>query len=229
MEPFRRVTGVVAPLDRPDVDTDQIIPKQFLKRVERTGYGPFLFHDWRYGDDGSEDPGFVLNRDPYREARILVTGPNFGCGSSREHAAWALGDFGIRAVIAPSFADIFRSNCFQNGLLPVEVAEELVAELVERAQSEPGWRATVDLEAEEIREAADGGGPELRERGDSGAEEREEPAAPEALASFEVDPFRRRCLLKGWDDVALTLRREEKIRAYEEAAQPPASSPGRRV
>ncbi|HSR40633.1 MAG TPA: 3-isopropylmalate dehydratase small subunit, partial [Longimicrobiales bacterium] len=129
MEPFTSVTGVAVPLDRADVDTDQIIPKQFLKRVERTGYGPFLFHGWRYRDDGSEDPEFVLNRPPYRDARVLLAGPNFGCGSSREHAAWALEDFGIRAVIAPSFADIFRSNCVQNGMLPVVLEASVVAGL----------------------------------------------------------------------------------------------------
>ena len=196
MEPFTAVTGIVAPLERADVDTDQIIPKQFLKRVERTGYGPHLFHDWRYRDDGSEDPEFVLNRSPYRNARILVTGPNFGCGSSREHAAWALADFGIRTVVAPSFADIFLSNCFQNGMLPVTVAPELASELAARAREDPGWKLTVDLEALELREGEGG----------------------EVIAGFEVDPFRRRCLLNGWDDIALTLRREERIRAYEEGA-----------
>lgn len=194
MEPFRAVTGVGAPLPQADVDTDQIIPKQFLKRVERTGYGRFLFYDWRYRDDGSPDPDFVLNREPYDEATILLTGRNFGCGSSREHAPWALNDFGIRALVGPSFADIFASNCYQNGMLPVTLPDDRVAELIERAREKPGHRVTVDLEAQEVRD-------------DDGFQE-----------PFEVDPFRRECLLEGLDQIALTLRREDEIARYEAAA-----------
>lgn len=194
MEPFRAVTGVAAPLPQADVDTDQIIPKQFLKRVERTGYGRFLFYDWRYRDDGSPDPDFVLNREPYDEATVLLTGRNFGCGSSREHAPWALNDFGIRALVGPSFADIFANNCYQNGMLPVTLPDDRVADLIERVRENPGHRVTVDLEAQEVRD-------------DDGFRE-----------SFEVDPFRRECLLEGLDQIALTLRREDEIARYEAAA-----------
>lgn len=193
MEPFVKLTGIAAPLPRPDVDTDQIIPKQFLKRVERTGYGDFLFFDWRYEDDGTPNPDFVLNQEPYDRAEILLAGRNFGCGSSREHAPWALNDFGIRAVIAPSFADIFANNCYQNGMLPVTLPEEQVEELVEKATESPGYELTVDLEEQEVRD-------------DEGFR-----------ASFEVDPFRRDCLLEGLDQVALTLQQEDKIREYEAA------------
>ncbi len=192
MRPFRSVTGPVAPLDRGDVDTDQIIPKQFLKRIERTGYGDVLFHDLRTREDGTPDPEFVLNRPPLEGAPILVSGPNFGCGSSREHAAWALSDFGIRAVIAPSFADIFRNNCFQNGILPVTLPAEQVRDLMDRAESRLGYTAEVNLETGTIR-------------GDDGFE-----------ATFEIDPFRRQCLLEGLDEIDLTLRHEDRIRAYEE-------------
>jgi len=193
MKPFRRVTGPAAPLDRVDVDTDQIIPKQFLKRIEKSGYGDVLFFDWRYLEDGSPDPDFVLNQEPYREAPILLAGRNFGCGSSREHAAWALRDFGIRAVIAPSFADIFYSNCFQNGLLPLTLPEAKMHELLERAGQTTGHEVTVDLEA-------------LRVTDTDGFE-----------AAFTVDPFRRRCLLEGLDDIDLTLQQVDRIRAFEEA------------
>lgn len=193
MEPFVKVTGIAAPLPRPDVDTDQIIPKQFLKRVERTGYGEFLFFDWRYEDDGTPNPDFVLNQEPYDQARILLAGRNFGCGSSREHAPWALNDFGIRVVIAPSFADIFANNCYQNGMLPVTLSEEQVDELVEKATENPGYELTVDLKEQEVRD----------EEG--------------FRASFEVDPFRRDCLLEGLDQVALTLQQEDRIREYEAA------------
>ncbi len=192
MEPFTVVSGVAAPLDRADVDTDQIIPKQFLKRVERTGYGEFLFHDWRYREDGSPDPDFVLNRSPYDEARILIAGRNFGCGSSREHAPWALKDFGIRALIAPSFADIFTNNCYQNGMLPVTLEAEVVEDLLARARAEPGMELTVDLVEREVRDES---GP---------------------VASFEIDPFRRECLLEGLDQISLTLRELDTIEAYEE-------------
>ena len=193
MNPFLKVTGVAIPLDRVDVDTDQIIPKQFLKRIERTGYGDFLFYDWRFRADGSPDLSFVLNQEAYASAPILLAGRNFGCGSSREHAAWALSDFGIRAVIAPSFADIFLSNCFQNGLLPVQLPEEILRTLRDRSKSSPGYELTVDLETCVVQD-------------DDGFE-----------ASFEVDPFRRACLLEGLDDIGLALRHLDEIRAYEVA------------
>ncbi|HEX2504422.1 MAG TPA: 3-isopropylmalate dehydratase small subunit [Miltoncostaeaceae bacterium] len=185
MDAFTRVEGVVCPLDRTDVDTDQIIPKQFLKRIERTGFGEFLFWDWR------GEPGFPLDRPEYADAPILVTGRNFGCGSSREHAPWALEDHGFRAVIAPSFADIFRTNCTKIGLLPVELPEDAVRALMEQAEGEPGSAAAVDLERQVVV-AADG---------------REHP--------FEIDPVVRERLLNGWDDIALTLAHEDEIAAYE--------------
>jgi 3-isopropylmalate/(R)-2-methylmalate dehydratase small subunit len=185
MEPFTRVEGVVCPLDRADVDTDQIIPKQFLKRVERTGFGEFLFWDWR----GEE--GFPLERPEYAGAPILVAGRNFGCGSSREHAPWALEDFGFRAVIAPSFADIFRTNCTKIGLLPVQLPEADVHALIEAARGEPGVSAAVDLERQVVV------GPDGTEY------------------PFEIDPVVRERLLNGWDDIALTLAHEAEITTYE--------------
>lgn len=191
MRPFRTITGAVAPLDRADVDTDQIIPKQFLKRVERTGYGDFLFFDWRVRSDGTPNPDFVLNQAGYSDACILVAGANFGCGSSREHAAWALGDFGIRSVIAPSFADIFLTNCYQNGLLPVQLADHEVVHLISRAQERPGYTATVDLENCTVTD-------------DAGF-----------LAPFQVDHFRRKCLLEGLDDIGLTMKLQDRIEAFE--------------
>ncbi len=191
MEPFRIHTGLVAPLDRPNVDTDQIVPKQFLKRIERTGFGEFLFYDWRYTAAGEPDASFVLNEPGYDGASILVAGRNFGCGSSREHAPWALLDYGFRAVIAPSFADIFMNNCMKNGVVPVVLSEEEVAELTRRARRDPGYRATVDLERRVVED-------------DAGFH-----------ASFEIDDFRRRCLLEGLDDIALTLQHEPHIAAYE--------------
>ena len=192
MLPFRVHTGVAAPLDHPNVDTDQIIPKQFLKRVERTGFGQFLFYDWRFSPDGSPDPSFVLNEPRYADATVLLAGRNFGCGSSREHAPWALLDYGFRAVVASSFADIFKNNCTKNGVLPVTLTDEQVAELVRRAREVEGYRLTVDLERCEVR---DGQG---------------------FTASFEIDGFRRQCLLEGLDDVGLTLRHESQIRQFEE-------------
>ena len=195
---FRSVTGVVAPLDRVDVDTDQIIAKQFLKRTERTGYGEFLFYDWRYREDGTPNADFVLNREPYTSAPILLTGRNFGCGSSREHAAWALSEFGIRTIIAPSFADIFQSNCYQNGMLPVPLAEETVRSLMERVLDSPGYEVTVDLETAVVRDR-DGG-----------------------TIPFEIDEFRRTCLLDGLDDIGLALRHLGEIERYEEARSPAA-------
>ncbi len=190
MEAVRQVEGIVVAIDRVDVDTDQIVPKQFLKRVERTGYGAFLFNDWRYRTDGSPNPDFELNRPALRGARILVAGRNFGCGSSREHAAWALHDYGFRAVVAPSFADIFLSNCYQTGIVPVQLTEPEVAELIGRALK-GGYSATVDVE-------------DLSVRGQDGFE-----------ASFTLDPFRRRCLMDGLDDIGLTLEHETDIARFE--------------
>ena len=204
MQPFVRETGVVVPLDRPNVDTDQIIPKQFLKRIERTGFGQFLFNDWRFRPDGSPDPDFELNRPGFENATILVAGRNFGSGSSREHAPWALDDYGFRAIIAPSYADIFYSNCFKNGILPVTLPEEVVNDLMARATERPGYRLTVDLERGVVSD---------EEEGD--------------IASFEVDPFRRHCLLEGLDDIGLTLQHEAAVTAYEQrrSVSLPATTP----
>jgi 3-isopropylmalate/(R)-2-methylmalate dehydratase small subunit len=193
MRPFMVHTGTCAPLPRADVDTDQIIPKQFLKRVERSGFGRHLFHDWRFGPTGSPTADFVLNRPEFEGATILVAGRNFGCGSSREHAAWALGDYGFRAVVAPSFADIFRMNADQNGIVTVELAEATVEELLARADSQAPYRLTVDLQA-------------CRVSDELGFQ-----------ATFEMDPFRRKCLLEGLDRIGLTLTHEHAIRAYEAA------------
>jgi 3-isopropylmalate/(R)-2-methylmalate dehydratase small subunit len=193
MRPFRSVSGPAAPLDRVDVDTDQIIPKQFLKRIERSGYGDFLFYDWRYGPDGSPDPSFELNQPGYEGAPILLAGRNFGCGSSREHAAWALSDYGIRAILAPSFADIFENNCYQNGLLPVALPEAELRVLMDRAIASPGHRVTVDLERCRVTDT-DG-----------------------FDFSFGIDDFRRERLLEGLDDIDLTLRHLDEIKAFEEA------------
>ncbi len=191
MEPIRTVTSIVAPLDRVNVDTDQIIPKQFLKRIERTGYGEFLFFDWRKAADGTPDPSFVLNDPKYKGAQILVAGKNFGCGSSREHAAWALNDYGFRVVIAPTFADIFFSNAGKNGIVLVRLSEEKVALLLKKASTKPGYQLTVSLE-------------ELTVTDNDGFK-----------ATFEVDAFRRYCLLEGLDDIGLTLRHEKALDAFE--------------
>jgi 3-isopropylmalate/(R)-2-methylmalate dehydratase small subunit len=191
MTPFRIHTGRVAILDRPNVDTDQIIPKQFLKRVERTGFGQFLFYDWRFLTDGQPNPDFPLNDPRYRGASILIAGRNFGCGSSREHAPWALADYGFRAIIAPSFADIFANNCLKNGLLPVILTEAQVAELGKRAGEIDKFEITVDLEERKVTDS----------RGFS--------------ANFAIDEFQRRCLLQGLDDIGLTLQYESEITAYE--------------
>lgn len=191
MESFIRVKGVVAPLDRSDVDTDQIIPARYLKRLERTGFGEFLFAAWRFHPDGSVDPEFILNRPGYQGARILVTRQNFGSGSSREHAAWALLDYGFRALIAPSFADIFLSNCYQNGILPVTLPEGQVDQLIVKAMTSSDYEATVDLVQQEIYD----------EEG--------------FRVSFEIDSFRRYCLMNGLDDIGLTLIHEERIASYE--------------
>ncbi|GAA4422631.1 3-isopropylmalate dehydratase small subunit [Bremerella cremea] len=194
MQPFIKETGLVATMDRANVDTDQIIPKQFLKRIERTGFGQFLFFDWRYLEDGSTpNPEFELNKPEVEGASILVTRRNFGNGSSREHAVWAIDDFGIRAVLAPSFADIFYNNCFKNGVLPIALTEDQIEEIFQRADKAPGYKLTVDLEALKI---TDGDGLEI---------------------PFQLDEFRRHKLLNGLDDIALTLSREEKIAAYEQA------------
>jgi 3-isopropylmalate/(R)-2-methylmalate dehydratase small subunit len=191
MEPFIRMTGIAAPLDRANVDTDQIIPKQFLKRVERTGFGEFLFFDWRYLADGSPNSDFTLNAPAYRGASVLVAGRNFGSGSSREHAPWALLEYGFRAIIAPSFADIFYNNCFQNGVLPVVLPEPAVQAIMARTTEEPGWSLTVDLETQTVT-SADG----ISER-------------------FEVDAHRRYCMLNGLDSVGLTLLHADAIDRYE--------------
>lgn len=192
MEPFVKVTGIAAPLDRANVDTDQIIPKQFLKRIERTGFGKFLFYDWRYQDDGRTPcPDFELNAPAYQGATILLAGKNFGCGSSREHAPWALQDYGFRALIAPSYADIFYNNCFKNGILPITLPDETVALLMERAKSMPNYTLTVDLEAQTVSDS----------QGFS--------------AVFDVDGFRRYCLLNGLDDIGLTLQHADAIAAFE--------------
>ena len=190
MQPFRVHTGKVAPLARANVDTDQIIPKQFLKRIERTGFGEFLFYDWRRSVDGKLDPAFPLNQPQYAGASILVTEKNFGCGSSREHAVWALADFGFRAVVAPSFADIFANNCAKNGTLTVVLSEREIAEILERAKM-PGYQLTIDLREQNVRD----------NRGFS--------------SSFAIDEFTRHCLLNGLDDIGLTLQHEAEIAAYE--------------
>jgi 3-isopropylmalate/(R)-2-methylmalate dehydratase small subunit len=191
MNPFTTHTGLVACMDRANVDTDQIIPKQFLKRIERTGYGPFLFYDWRYKDDGkTPNPDFELNKPIAAGATILLARRNFGCGSSREHAVWAIENYGFRVVMAPTFADIFYNNCFKNGVLPVKLTEDQVEDLFRRA-SKGGYKLTVDLNTRQI---ADQQGLSL---------------------SFQVDDFRRYCLLNGLDDIALTLQNADRIAAYE--------------
>ena len=191
MQPFTKHSGVVAAMDRVNVDTDQIIPKQFLKRIERTGFGQFLFYDWRLRDDGSDNPDFELNQPEVQGASILLARRNFGCGSSREHAPWALADYGFRVLIAPSFADIFYNNCFKNGLLPIRLDEETVDELFRRAAAQPQYGLTADLQACTVTDEA---GLKL---------------------TFEIDAFRRDCLLNGLDDISLTLEHEEKITDYE--------------
>ena len=191
MEPFRTLTSLAAPLDRTNVDTDQIIPKQFLKRIERTGYGEFLFFDWRRTASGDPDPSFPLNDPRYKGAQILVAGKNFACGSSREHAAWALSDFGFRVVIAPTFADIFFSNAGKNGIVLARLSEDEVAQLLEIAKTIPNYRLTVSLEEQTVTD----------ERG--------------FKATFEVDPFRKFCLIEGLDDIGLTLRHAAALDTYE--------------
>jgi 3-isopropylmalate/(R)-2-methylmalate dehydratase small subunit len=191
MKPFRKHTGLVAPLDRVNIDTDQIIPKQFLKRIERTGFGKFLFHDWRHTPEGKPDPNFLLNHPRYADASILVVGKNFGCGSSREHAVWAIIDYGFRVVISSSFADIYANNSTKNGLLNVQLREEEVVELMGRANEHENFQITVDLEQCKVYDDHD------------------------FSASFEIDEFTRQCLLEGLDDIGLTLQYESEIAAYE--------------
>ena len=203
MQPFRKHTGVVVPLDKVNVDTDQIIPKQFLKPIERTGFGEFLFHDWRFSGEGNERPkefrkefrkktgDFVLDQPRYAKASILVAGKNFGCGSSREHAVWALADYGFRVVIASSFADIFANNSLKNGLLTVVLKDEQVAEIMRRAKEVDGYQLTVDLETLRVEDAQG------------------------FAATFAMDEFSRHCLLNGLDDIGLTLQQEAQIAAYE--------------
>jgi 3-isopropylmalate/(R)-2-methylmalate dehydratase small subunit len=195
MEKFTKLTGVAAPLPMRNVDTDMIIPKQFLKTIKRTGLGKSLFFEMRYDQDGKEQADFVLNRPAYRAATILVTGENFGCGSSREHAPWALLDFGIRCIIAPDFADIFYNNCFQNGILPIKLPQAEVDKLMDDASRGSNATLTVDLEKQEIR-GPDGG--DIR---------------------FDIDPFRKHCLLNGLDNIGLTLEKREQIEAFEAKAQ----------
>jgi 3-isopropylmalate/(R)-2-methylmalate dehydratase small subunit len=200
MKPFHTHRGRVAPLDRVNVDTDQIIPKQFLKRIERTGFGEFLFYDWRFAADGKKHSDFVLDHPRHEGASILVAGKNFGCGSSREHAVWALADFGFRAVISSSFADIFANNSTKNGFLTVELAENEVAELMRRAREIKNHELVIDLEQCEVRD-------------DHGFR-----------AKFPLDEFVRHCLLNGLDDIGLTLEFEKEIAAYE-AAHPASAAP----
>ncbi|MCK4833894.1 MAG: 3-isopropylmalate dehydratase small subunit [Gammaproteobacteria bacterium] len=201
MQIFTRHTGIVAPLDRPNVDTDAIIPKQFLKSIKRSGFGPNAFDDWRYLDEGGPDienagrrinPDFILNQSPFDQATILLARENFGCGSSREHAVWALDDFGFRAVIAPSFADIFFNNSFKNGLLPIALDAAVVDDLFKRVSETHGLELSVDLEAQTV--SCEG----------------------ETIASFEIDDFRKHCMLNGLDDIALTLQHADKIKNYED-------------
>ncbi|MGA0598186.1 3-isopropylmalate dehydratase small subunit [Enterovirga sp. CN4-39] len=192
MQPFKTLTGVAAPMRSTNVDTDRIIPKNYLKTIKRTGLGVGLFADQRYLDDGSENPDFVLNKPAYRNSQILVAGDNFGCGSSREHAPWALLDFGIRCVISTSFADIFYNNCFKNGVLPIVVSPEDLEKLFDDAERGANATLTVDLESQTIR-GPDGG-----------------------TLHFEIDPFRKHCLLNGLDDIGLTLEKAPAIQSYEQ-------------
>jgi 3-isopropylmalate/(R)-2-methylmalate dehydratase small subunit len=191
MQPFRTLTALAAPLDRTNVDTDQIIPKQFLKRIERTGYGEFLFFDWRRTASGDPNPDFELNDPRYKGAQILIAGKNFACGSSREHAAWALSDYGFRAVIAPTFADIFFSNAGKNGIVLARLSEEQVAQLLQNAKNLPNYQLTVSLEAQTVTDSHG------------------------FHATFEIDPFRKFCLIEGLDDIGLTLRHEAALDEFE--------------
>lgn len=190
MEPIKQHTGKVYPLNRANVDTDQIIPKQFLKRIERQGFGQFLFYNWRYNEDGSLKSNFNLNEDKYKDASILVAGENFGCGSSREHAPWALEDYGFRVIIAPSFADIFYNNCVKNGILPVNLSENSIQELITRAEKST-YHLTIDLQQQVVYDDDN------------------------FKVSFEIDEYHKEMLVNGWDEIAVTLTYQDKIDAYE--------------
>lgn len=201
MQSFTQHTGIVAPLDRPNVDTDAIIPKQFLKSIKRSGFGPNAFDDWRYLDEGGPDidnnsrrinPDFILNQAPYDKASILLTRENFGCGSSREHAVWALDDFGFRVVLASSFADIFFNNSFKNGLLPIILEEKIIDELFNRVAANSGFELSIDLETQTVSDES------------------------EKISSFEIDAFRKHCMINGLDDIALTLQHADEIKTYED-------------
>ena len=193
MEPFKHFIGKVMPLNRADVDTDQIIPKQFLKRIEKTGFGRFLFIDWRFTPEGEPKPDFIMNDPAYEGSEILLTGSNFGCGSSREHAPWAIQQAGFRVVIAPSFADIFYNNCLKNGLLPVVLDKGTVNDLAARCEAEPGVALSVDLKGQTVT------------------------TAEGEAHHFDIDPFSKKCLIEGLDDIDLTLQHESKIAAFEAA------------
>lgn len=192
MEPFKQLTGIVAPVDRVNVDTDAIIPKQFLKRIERSGFGQFLFFEWRFHENGEVNAEFEPNKPRYEGASVLVSRANFGCGSSREHAPWAILDYGYKVIIAPSYADIFYNNCFKNGILPIKLSEEQVEEIFQRTAKHDGYKLTVDLENKQLSDQYG------------------------LSISFELDEHRRQFLLQGLDDIGLTLQHEDKITAYEQ-------------
>lgn len=192
MKPFTKISAIAAPLPMPNIDTDVIIPKQFLKTIKRTGLGQFAFNDLRYDENGREKPEFVLNREPYNEAKILITGENFGCGSSREHAPWALQDFGIQCLIAPSYADIFYNNCFKNGMLPVILPKDQVDQLIREAQENPDALIEIDLEKQTVT------------RGNKFS------------FHFDIDPFRKESLLQGLDDIARSMKKDPAIATYEQ-------------
>ncbi|MFF2908186.1 3-isopropylmalate dehydratase small subunit [Paenibacillus sp. NPDC057934] len=192
MEAFKKLTGIVAPVDRVNVDTDAIIPKQFLKRIERTGFGQFLFYEWRFDEEGNDNPAFEMNKPRYKGASVLVSRANFGCGSSREHAPWAIMDYGFKTVIAPSYADIFYNNCFKNGILPIKLSEEQVEDLFQRTAQYDGYELHVDLENKVLSD-------------DHGLN-----------IAFDLDEHRRQFLLQGLDDIGLTLQHADEISAYEE-------------
>lgn len=198
MKPFIKLKSVCAPLNRANIDTDAIIPTDFLKRIERTGFGQFLFYEWRFDENGNHRPEFVLNKPGYENAKILITGPNFGCGSSREHAPWSLSDYGFRVIIAPSFADIFFNNCFKNGILPIVLSDEVIELLFEKIENQHGYELTVDLEEQTISDEQ------------------------EWQISFDVDAYRKNCLLKGLDDIGITLEKSEKIKQFELLRKSPA-------
>ena len=202
MKPFTKHTGLVVPIDKVNVDTDQIVPKQFIKWVTREGFGRVLFYDWRYRDGEVPNPDFVLNKPRYAGATVLLARANFGCGSSREHAPWAILGYGIRAIIAPSYADIFYNNCFKNGILPLALTDAQVDEIFLKVEQTEGYELMVDLETQTV---SDNSGLKF---------------------SFQVDPFRRDCLLNGWDDIGLTLRHEPQISHYEQTRKPGAALHG---